>query len=268
MLWVSKSMVVVLLVLGLGLCFWAMPQGPNAPRALLDRPGAGPAGPELSASLDRAMAGDATAALATTGGTAMPQLRADLLVPGPTPETAAEPKPTPKPGNRKPHRRARHPPINLTATFQYCHEDAWTAASEPVPVPPPRLQLNASVTVALSPPTPNANVVAMGKAVKGSARLNREWLQVYEGLQRHSLVNVTVLPPDADYDFVAQFDWIVLLTPTTVSLVNFIWIDARLVRRTLIIDFQVRPEGVGAEGQQPWSSYTYHTQAQWLWQGV
>ena len=62
-------------------------------------------------------------------------------------------------------------------------------------------------------------------------------MQVYQGLINHPRVTLTVLPIDASRADLAAFDWVLLLTPTTVANVNLSWISAGLARQTLVVDF-------------------------------
>eukprot|EP00667_Euglena_gracilis_P008454 EG_transcript_8563 len=112
------------------------------------------------------------------------------------------------------------PPANIT----------WLIPAQvPRPkVPRPRLRMLRRANVALAPPTLSTETESM----------NREWRQVHEGLRGHPFVNLTVLPLDAPLAVVQRFDWLVLLTPYHVSLVNYSWLDATMTRRTIVIDFQ------------------------------
>ena len=71
-----------------------------------------------------------------------------------------------------------------------CTSDAepWSAPTEAFTAPDPILQLDHTVRVGLSPPTPTSILIANGKALHGVPRLNREWLQAYQGLKNHPKV--------------------------------------------------------------------------------
>eukprot|EP00667_Euglena_gracilis_P006771 EG_transcript_6829 len=98
----------------------------------------------------------------------------------------------------------------------------------PARVPRPWLRMLRRANVALAPPTLSTETESM----------NREWRQVYEGLLGHPYVNLTILPLDAPLAVVQRFDWLVLLTPYHVSLVNYSWLDPSMTRRTVVIDFK------------------------------